>query len=110
MYIQYIPLEDNMISNIKVVPSGYFFTVENGKLDMKKYYNIHLKRSRKITSKDIKDVVTSSVKHHMVANVEVGTFLSGGIDSTIVASLASKINPNIKSFSVGFGVNGYDEL
>ena len=46
----------------------------------------------------------------MVANVEVGTFLSGGIDSTIVASLASKINPNIKSFSVGFGVNGYDEL
>ena len=38
------------------------------------------------------------------------TFLSGGIDSTIVASLASKINPNIKSFSVGFGVNGYDEL
>ena len=110
MYFQYIPLEETMISNIKVVPPGYFFTVENGKLDMKKYYNIHLKRSRKITSKDIKDVVTSSVKHHMVANVEVGTFLSGGIDSTIVASLASKINPNIKSFSVGFGVNGYDEL
>ena len=53
---------------------------------MKKYYNIHLKRSRKITSKDIKDVVTSSVKHHMVANVEVGTFLSGGIDSTIIVA------------------------
>ena len=40
MYFQYIPLEETMISNIKVVPPGYFFTVENGKLDMKKYYNI----------------------------------------------------------------------
>ncbi|WP_052356805.1 asparagine synthetase B family protein [[Clostridium] dakarense] len=58
----------------------------------------------------MQDVIVDSIKKHMVANVEVGTFLSGGIDSAIVASVASKINPNIKSFSIGFGVQGYDEL
>ena len=46
----------------------------------------------------------------MISDVEVGTFLSGGIDSSIIATLASKINPNIKSFSVGFGIDGYNEL
>lgn len=110
LYFQYIPFQNTMINNIKIVPPGYFFTVENDKLNMKKYYDIDLKVSRKITPKDVKNVVTNSIKHHMIANVEVATFLSGGIDSTIVASVASKINPNIKSFSVGFGVNGYNEL
>lgn len=110
LYFQYIPFQNTMINNIKIVPPGYFFTVENDKLNMKKYYDIDLKLSRKITPKDVKNVVTNSIKHHMIANVEVATFLSGGIDSTIVASVASKINPNIKSFSVGFGVNGYNEL
>ncbi|MGL5751630.1 MAG: asparagine synthetase B family protein, partial [Paraclostridium sp.] len=55
-------------------------------------------------------VLKDSVKHHMVSNVEVGTFLSGGIDSTIIATLASSINPKIKSFSVGFDIEGYNEL
>ncbi len=110
LYFQYVPLENTMINNIKIIPPGYLFTVENGKLNISKYYNIDFKRNKEIAPKDIKDVVTDSIKHHMVANVEVGTFLSGGIDSTIVASIASKINPNIKSFSVGFDVDGYNEL
>ena len=46
----------------------------------------------------------------MIANVEVGSFLSGGIDSTIVTALAAKINPKIKTFSVGFDVEEYNEL
>ena len=63
-----------------------------------------------INKKNIYDVVNDSVKHHMIANVEVGTFLSGGIDSTIVTALAANINPKIKSFSIGFDVEGYNEL
>ena len=46
----------------------------------------------------------------MISNVEVGTFLSGGIDSTIVTALAAKLNPKIKTFSIGFDVEGYNEL
>ncbi|MEG1311608.1 MAG: asparagine synthase C-terminal domain-containing protein, partial [Romboutsia sp.] len=63
-----------------------------------------------VSAEDVQNVIIDSIKHHMEANVEIGIFLSGGIDSAIVASIASKINPDIKSFSIGFGVQGYDEL
>lgn len=107
---QYVPFEDTMISEIKLIPPGCFFKIENDELKITKYNDINLSREKDITSEDVKNVVINSIKHHMVANVEVGTFLSGGIDSTIVASIASKINPNIKTFSIGFGESGYDEL
>lgn len=107
---QYVPLTDTMIQNIKLIPPGYSFTVKDNKLSFKKYYNVDFIRNEDISAKDVRDVVIDSIKHHMISNVEVGTFLSGGIDSTIVASVASQINPNIKSFSIGFGVEGYDEL
>lgn len=61
-------------------------------------------------AENIYDIINDSVKHHMIANVEVGTFLSGGIYSTIITALAAKINPKIKSFSIGFDVEGYNEL
>ena len=107
---QYVPLTDTMIQNIKLVPPGHSFTVKDNKLSFNKYYKVDFIRNKDISAKDVRDVVMDSIKQHMISNVEVGTFLSGGIDSTIVASVASQINPNIKSFSIGFGVEGYDEL
>lgn len=107
---QYVPLENTMIEDIKLIPPGYSFTVKDGKLKLKKYYKVDFIPKKHITANDVKEVVADSIKHHMDAHVEVGTFLSGGIDSTIVATIASQINPNIKSFSVGFGVDGYDEI
>ncbi|MGL4911222.1 MAG: asparagine synthase (glutamine-hydrolyzing) [Romboutsia sp.] len=107
---QYVPLENTMIENIKLVPPGYSFTVKDDAIKLKKYYDVNLSNKKDITSNDVREVVTDSIKQHMDAHVEVGTFLSGGIDSTIVATIASQINPNIKSFSVGFGVEGYDEI
>lgn len=107
---QYVPLENTMIEDIKLIPPGYSFTVKDGKLKLKKYYKVDFIPKKHITANDVKEVVADSIKHHMDAHVEVGTFLSGGIDSTIVATIASQVNPNIKSFSVGFGVDGYDEI
>ncbi|CEH35110.1 asparagine synthase (glutamine-hydrolyzing) [Romboutsia lituseburensis] len=107
---QYVPLENTMIEDIKLIPPGYSFTVKDGKLELKKYYKVDFIPKKHITANDVKEVVADSIKHHMDAHVEVGTFLSGGIDSTIVATIASQVNPNIKSFSVGFGVDGYDEI
>ncbi|MCR8744957.1 asparagine synthase (glutamine-hydrolyzing) [Romboutsia lituseburensis] len=107
---QYVPLENTMIKDIKLIPPGYSFTVKDGKLELKKYYKVDFIPKKNITANDVKEVVVDSIKHHMGAHVEVGTFLSGGIDSTIVATIASHVNPNIKSFSVGFGIQGYDEI
>ena len=107
---QYVPLENTMIEGIKLIPPGNSFIIENGNININKYYNVDFIPQKDITAKDVREVVTDSIKHHMDAHVGVGTFLSGGIDSTIVATIASQINRNIKSFSVGFGVDGYDEI
>ena len=106
---QYTPKYNTIINEIKEIPNGTYFTIKNGDIEFNRYYNLKF-NNKDITEKDIYNIIDDSVKHHMIANVEVGTFLSGGIDSTIVTALAAKINPKIKTFSIGFDVEGYNEL
>lgn len=102
--------ESTMLKEIKKIPPGHYFTIKENKLTIKPYYDIDYKEREEVTKEDVYNVIKESLKKHMISDVEVGTFLSGGIDSSIIATLASKINPNIKSFSVGFGIDGYNEL
>ena len=107
---QYTPNYKTLISEIKEVPNGTYFTIKDGNIEFKKYHEVKFNIKENITEKQVFNVISDSIEHHMIANVEVGTFLSGGIDSTIVTALAAKINPKIKSFSIGFDVEGYNEL
>ena len=106
---QFVPLGKTMLNEIKKVPVGHYFELENGKLTFTPYY-IPRFETAPVTKEDVEKAIEKSVKMHMNADVEVGTFLSGGIDSTIIATMASKIRPNIKSFTVGFDVEGYNEI
>lgn len=60
--------------------------------------------------KEIRNVLMDSVNVHMRSDVPVGSFLSGGIDSSIIVSLAKQFNPHLKTFSVGFEHNGFSEI
>lgn len=61
-------------------------------------------------SSDICEMIQQSVKDQMIADVPVGSFLSGGIDSSIITYEAQRINPLIESFSIGFSEKKFDEL
>ena len=106
---QYTPNYNTIVNEIKEVPNGTYFTIKNGNIEFKRYHKYKFS-NKDVREKNVYDIINDSVKHHMIANVEVGTFLSGGIDSTITTALAAKINPKIKSFSIGFDVEGYNEL
>lgn len=58
---------------------------------------------------DFKQTIHQAVKKRLIADKEIGTFLSGGIDSTIISSVAKSINPDIKTFSIFFDKKEYDE-
>ena len=58
----------------------------------------------------IADVLDDSVRMHMRADVTVGSFLSGGIDSTAIAALAKRYNPNLLTFTTGFERAGFSEI
>ncbi|MCC0640072.1 MULTISPECIES: asparagine synthase (glutamine-hydrolyzing) [unclassified Clostridioides] len=119
---QYVLPEDTMIQGIRLIPAGHFFRVENGILSLKRYNKLEFRSSTKffysknhlgnrdIGEEEIRNVVIDSVRRPVAENKQIGTFLSGGIDSSIITSIASQINPNIKSFSLGFNVKGYSEL
>jgi len=107
---QYIPGNRTMIREIKKVPAAHYFTIKDNELSFHKYHSTQFKASSGVTKEDVSKVMIDSVKSHLIADVEVGTFLSGGVDSSIIAALASKVNPKIKSFTLGFDVEGYDEI
>ncbi len=60
----------------------------------------------------LEEELSRSIKYRLVADVDVGTFMSGGIDSTTISAMASKIHPNIKAFTLSFdkSINMYDEV
>ncbi|WP_160724067.1 asparagine synthase (glutamine-hydrolyzing) [Bacillus sp. USDA818B3_A] len=111
---QFVPEPDTLSEGIKKLEPGHYFTKKIGSpMVMKKYWKAHFKPVQKTEAdftKEIRDVLFDSVEKHMRSDVPVGSFLSGGIDSSIIASIAKEFHPAIKTFSVGFEHNGFSEI
>ena len=112
--IEYIPNEETMFKNVYKLPSGCMFTWENGELTVERYYEIkyHVDDSKSLEEweKIITDTFAESVAAHQIADVEVGCFLSSGVDSSFVVNEVAKGTPHVKSFSVGYAEEKYSEL
>ena len=104
--------------NIKALKSGYYIYIKDGKIiseiqwyDLNKNWIIADSKEKKITkrefSKIIKDSIIASVKKHLIADVPIGIFLSSGIDSTIIASIASS-NSNKKIIAITVSFESFD--
>jgi asparagine synthase (glutamine-hydrolysing) len=111
---QFVPEPNTMSKGIHKLEPGHYFTKKIGSpMDIKRYWKAHFNPIQKPESdfiKEIQDVLIDSVKMHMRSDVPVGSFLSGGIDSSIIASIAKKFHPAIKTFSVGFEHQGFSEI
>ena len=99
------------ISNLK---PGHFLIVESeGAAREVPYWQPTFKTNPAISFADAKDEVrrlfTRAVERRMVADVPVGTYLSGGLDSTLVCGLSAARTSKLKAFSVGFGKTIFDE-
>jgi len=116
-YLQYfVPLSPNTFyTDIQKLDAGSYLLYENHTLTQKKYYKI--KTYKKITDektalRSIEDILYNSVEQRLKSDVEVGSLLSGGIDSSLISTLYSKIsNHPINTFSVGYTTHTkYSEL
>ncbi|MGT2716245.1 asparagine synthase (glutamine-hydrolyzing) [Streptococcus respiraculi] len=108
LVFQYNPLEETFFKGVKKLRPGHYYTYQNGKLDINRYYTISLDYEDLTfdeTVSKIEKEVEQSVEYHKISDVEVGSFLSGGVDSSYVVATAL---PN-KTFSVGFDNEGFDE-
>lgn len=111
---QFVPEPLSMHDGIKKLEPGHYFTKKIGEpIDIKQYWraSFHpVHKSEEEWIKEIREVLYDSVRLHMRSDVPVGSFLSGGIDSSIIASIAKEFHPSIQTFSVGFEREGYSEI
>ena len=107
---QYSVGEDTFFKNVYKLRPGHYFKYKNGKLDIKKYYEIKIESDHSKSLDEWKDIIrkelNESLKYHKVSDVEVGSFLSSGVDSSIVATL-SNVD---KTFTVGYDNKKYSEI
>ena len=108
LVFQYNPLEETFFKGVKKLRPGHYYVYENGKMEIKTYYNLTLDYKDMTFDEAVGKIekeVEESVKYHKISDVEVGSFLSGGVDSSYVVATAL---PD-KTFSVGFDNKGYNE-
>jgi asparagine synthase (glutamine-hydrolysing) len=114
LYLQlnYIPGNNSILKNVQKLPPGYFAEIsEEGELKTEKYYDIPYCPGEQIKAGHIsyndaaaklKLLVQESVARRLVADVPLGTFLSGGIDSSIITACAAKHIRSLNTFSIGY--------
>jgi asparagine synthase (glutamine-hydrolysing) len=111
---QFVPEPYTLTEGISKLEPGHYFIKKLGQpMKIARYWRAHfqpVQKSEDAFIKEIRDVMFDSVKIHMRSDVPVGSFLSGGIDSSIIASIAKEFHPSIKTFSVGFEHNGFSEI
>ncbi|MFD1421291.1 asparagine synthase (glutamine-hydrolyzing) [Lactiplantibacillus songbeiensis] len=114
MTFQFVPEPETLTKEIKMLAPGCSLTKKLGSApQVTRYYHreFHpVKRTEAEYAQKIKDALFDSVKIHMRSDVPVGSFLSGGIDSSIIVAIAKNYNPNLETISVGFEREGYSEL
>jgi asparagine synthase (glutamine-hydrolysing) len=116
LYQGYIPRPHTIYNEVYKMESGTYFIIEKGTIEKKKYWDLDDKlepaviTDYKVAKAKLKELVLSSVKYRMISDVPFGTFLSGGIDSSLVTAAAQASSPNpVKTFSIAFDNAKYNE-
>ncbi len=105
----YIPSNQTFFKNVYELLPGTYMTYWHKKLDLRKYFTPTfdvLQKDYKQIVEDISNKMKDSVDKHQISDVEVGSFLSSGIDSSYIVSLA---HPD-KTYTVGYDIQKYSEI
>lgn len=115
--LQYVPEPESLHANIRRLESGSTARLTPGEeLQQKRYFRPQFEVQPVAQGGEqqlfdrIAEALEDSVAKHMRADVTVGSFLSGGIDSTAIAALAKRHNPDLLTFTTGFEREGYSEV
>jgi asparagine synthase (glutamine-hydrolysing) len=101
----WVPEPATTYSSVKALPRGHILTVSDGKSRLRAYSNRFEPTSslaEKDTVAETRRVVEAAIKSRLLSDVPVGSFLSGGLDSSIVATIAARELDRLDTFSVGF--------
>ncbi len=120
LQLSYVPYPISMLKGVYKLQPGHFLEIKNlsqieEKPEAQAYYQNSGNRNEQqksaknyIESRDqLRSLLEESVEKRLVSDVPLGTFLSGGIDSSVISSIAAKKLPNLKTFSIGYSDEPY---
>ncbi|TVR77564.1 MAG: asparagine synthase (glutamine-hydrolyzing) [Chitinophagaceae bacterium] len=116
LHLGYIPEPLSIYSKVQKFPSGEMAEYKNKKLDFVSYWKPEERVTEEILTDEseaktkLHELLESSVKYRLISDVPFGTFLSGGIDSSVVTAVASKLTSKpLNTFSIGFKEQSHNE-
>ena len=115
LQLNYIPAPNTIFRDVRKLLPGHYLTLTGRKLAIQKWYTIPFDRTlaenNNLTYDDAKrkfaSLLDASVQRRLVADVPLGSFLSGGLDSSVITGLASRHKPDLQTFSIGFRDNKF---
>ena len=105
----FVPTNETFFKGVYRLDAGSTLIYKDGSITIDKYFKLDFKEENQSFDNAvdmIANIMNDSVKHHLLSDVEVGSFLSSGIDSSYLVSLAK---PN-KTYTVGYDIDKYDEV
>jgi asparagine synthase (glutamine-hydrolysing) len=111
----YVPAPGSAFAGVRRVPPAHFLVVEDGQLRLERYWRLRYEPKRWLSEDDAAAELLArlrdAVRCRLVADVPLGAFLSGGIDSSAVVALMAEAGAApVRTFSIGFEEREYDEL
>ena len=113
---QYVPHPDCILDGYRKLPPAHFAVYENGHLTIERYWTPPFEEdggeplSPEKWRSELRDALTEAVRLRLRSDVPLGSFLSGGIDSTIITGLMQRLSKTpVHTFSIGFPVKRFDE-
>ncbi|MBI5118513.1 asparagine synthase (glutamine-hydrolyzing) [Candidatus Poribacteria bacterium] len=114
--VGYVPSPRTLFQGVRKLEPGHFLTLKNGETHVTRYWDLHgvepFRGSVEDAEKRLEDLLVRCVRSHLMSEVPMGVFLSGGVDSsTIVAVMARMMSTPVNTFSVGYErAEGISEL
>ncbi len=113
---EFVPSPETMFSGINKLPAGCSLVYENGEIDVQRYWDLQFHPGENSLSfneavEEFRSQLDFAVKSHLVSDVPLGVFLSGGLDSScIVALMRRHISGPLRTFTIGYEDKSYSEL
>jgi asparagine synthase (glutamine-hydrolysing) len=116
MGFEFVPAPETMFRHIQKLPAGHYLRLENGQIEVAPYWDLKMgSNATTLTMEEAvereREMLDFAVKSHLVSDVPLGVFLSGGLDSSaIVAMMRRHISGPLRTFTVGFPDKTFSEL
>lgn len=114
--LEYVPAPSSIFNGINKLMPAHFMLVDRGKVKVDRYWSMNgtgrrpLNISETEAKERLRDLLDQSIRGRMISDVPLGVFLSGGIDSSVIAALAARqTSHSLRTFSIGFSDPSFDE-